>query len=141
LSDIGGAVGLWIGLSVLSLCEVIQLLIELCDYTVHTTVNGNTKESLRKSRHLSRDRVKHQQNYLQHGKETTDIRTASGFDTYGSLPRMFRNGNPYIQRERKHTSGNDSNDNRKCKNMHDVQFNWSRESDYYRGSKIPRPLY
>ncbi|XP_052775053.1 amiloride-sensitive sodium channel subunit beta-2-like [Mya arenaria] len=36
LSDVGGAIGLWIGLSILSLCEVGQLLIELCDYGIHT---------------------------------------------------------------------------------------------------------
>ncbi|XP_052255006.1 amiloride-sensitive sodium channel subunit beta-like [Dreissena polymorpha] len=32
LSDVGGAIGLWIGLSILSLCEVAQLLVELCNF-------------------------------------------------------------------------------------------------------------
>ena len=30
VSDIGGVFGLWIGASILSLCEVIDLLISLC---------------------------------------------------------------------------------------------------------------
>ena len=35
ISDVGGAVGLWIGLSVLAFCEVFQLIFELLDYGVH----------------------------------------------------------------------------------------------------------
>ncbi|XP_062568260.1 degenerin unc-8-like [Saccostrea cucullata] len=31
-SNIGGAIGLWIGLSVLAMFEVVQLMIELCAY-------------------------------------------------------------------------------------------------------------
>lgn len=34
-SDVGGAVGLWIGLSVLAIFEVVQFFIELCAYGVH----------------------------------------------------------------------------------------------------------
>ncbi|KAL3869756.1 hypothetical protein ACJMK2_042397 [Sinanodonta woodiana] len=30
MSDVGGAIGLWIGLSVLAICEIFQLIIELC---------------------------------------------------------------------------------------------------------------
>lgn len=40
----GGAIGLWIGLSMLSLCEVVQLLIELCDYGVNKTVTDRRRE-------------------------------------------------------------------------------------------------
>ena len=29
-SDVGGAIGLWIGLSILSMFELVQLLMELC---------------------------------------------------------------------------------------------------------------
>ncbi|WAR23024.1 ASI1B-like protein, partial [Mya arenaria] len=37
LSDVGGAFGLWIGLSILSFLEVVQLLVELCNYFVAKT--------------------------------------------------------------------------------------------------------
>lgn len=47
LSDVGGAVGLWIGLSMLSLCEVVQLFIEMCDYGVHVAKkNSRYKHTL-----------------------------------------------------------------------------------------------
>ena len=39
LSDVGGAIGLWIGLSILSMCEVFQLVVELCDYAAHKATN------------------------------------------------------------------------------------------------------
>ena len=32
ISDVGGTLGLWIGLSVLSICEVLQLFTELIRY-------------------------------------------------------------------------------------------------------------
>ena len=31
----GGAIGLWIGLSILAIFEVVQLFLELCAYGVH----------------------------------------------------------------------------------------------------------
>ncbi|XP_021343720.1 uncharacterized protein LOC110443677 [Mizuhopecten yessoensis] len=34
-SDVGGAVGLWIGLSILSMFEVFQLIVELCQYGIY----------------------------------------------------------------------------------------------------------
>ncbi|OWF34802.1 degenerin deg-1-like [Mizuhopecten yessoensis] len=34
-SDVGGALGLWIGLSILSIFELIQLFVECCDYAHH----------------------------------------------------------------------------------------------------------
>ena len=52
LSDVGGAVGLWIGLSVLSMCEIIQLVIELCDYAVHRTIKRRRREQRRASKQL-----------------------------------------------------------------------------------------
>ena len=43
MSDIGGAVGLWIGLSILSLCEVIQLIIEIIDLAVHRSCRAGKR--------------------------------------------------------------------------------------------------
>ncbi|KAL4235666.1 hypothetical protein ACF0H5_004061 [Mactra antiquata] len=54
LSDVGGAIGLWIGLSMLSLCEVIQLFIELCDYGIHKTIKDRRRE--RKKRRKERNK-------------------------------------------------------------------------------------
>ncbi|XP_069128572.1 amiloride-sensitive sodium channel subunit gamma-like [Argopecten irradians] len=34
-SDVGGAIGLWIGLSILSVFEVVQLVVELCQYGLY----------------------------------------------------------------------------------------------------------
>ncbi|XP_045160274.1 amiloride-sensitive sodium channel subunit beta-like isoform X2 [Mercenaria mercenaria] len=52
LSDVGGAIGLWIGLSILSLCELVQLFVELCDYGIHKTVKERRqkKKKRRKER-------------------------------------------------------------------------------------------
>ncbi|XP_060578221.1 acid-sensing ion channel 1-like isoform X2 [Ruditapes philippinarum] len=43
LSDVGGAIGLWIGLSILSLCELVQLFVELCDYGMNKTIKETRK--------------------------------------------------------------------------------------------------
>jgi hypothetical protein len=40
---VGGAIGLWIGLSILSLCELVQLFVELCDYGIHKTIKEKRK--------------------------------------------------------------------------------------------------
>lgn len=53
LSDVGGAIGLWIGLSILSLCEVLQLIVELFYYCTHRGIlekqKLNTKNKKRES--------------------------------------------------------------------------------------------
>ncbi|XP_052255270.1 amiloride-sensitive sodium channel subunit alpha-like isoform X2 [Dreissena polymorpha] len=50
LSDVGGAIGLWIGLSILSLCELIQLFVELCNYGIHRIGKGRRPETERYDR-------------------------------------------------------------------------------------------
>ncbi|KAL4236499.1 hypothetical protein ACF0H5_004885 [Mactra antiquata] len=47
LSDVGGAVGLWIGLSILSVCELIQLFVEIIDYALHRSRNPGSRDSKR----------------------------------------------------------------------------------------------
>ena len=56
-SDFGGAVGLWIGLSFLSLFEIFQLLLECCDFAIFKY--KNKKKQLQK-----RSRVKNQNNQV-----------------------------------------------------------------------------
>lgn len=57
LSDVGGAIGLWIGLSILSLCEVIQLFVELCYYGVYkTTQERQYKKSREGNRRKNNER-------------------------------------------------------------------------------------
>ncbi|WAR23025.1 SCNuncharacterized [Mya arenaria] len=72
LSDVGGAIGLWIGLSILSLCEVGQLLIELCNYGIHTA---------KKQSRYERKKLRRQ--------ERTDMSEAEGQDQngYGPIPK------------------------------------------------------
>lgn len=69
LSDIGGAIGLWIGLSILSLCELIQLFVELFDFAIHKTVKGRKqrKKKLNKERQL---RVANERTFSNSNKET-----------------------------------------------------------------------
>ena len=49
-SDVGGAIGLWIGLSFLSMFEVVQLFLECCAYGVHKCTNGNKKKNRRRKK-------------------------------------------------------------------------------------------
>lgn len=44
LSDLGGIMGLWIGMSVLSVAELLQLIFDLCK-----TVNGKNEQKKKRS--------------------------------------------------------------------------------------------
>ena len=55
LSDVGGAIGLWIGLSVLAFCEIFQLIAELIGYGIHRVRKNQTREK-RKEKERSRRR-------------------------------------------------------------------------------------
>ena len=44
-SDVGGAIGLWIGLSMISMFEVVQLLLECCAFAVHKCKHSHKKRS------------------------------------------------------------------------------------------------
>ena len=54
LSDVGGALGLWIGLSILSMCELGQLIVELFAYCVHKSRMSNERLERRRHRHENR---------------------------------------------------------------------------------------
>lgn len=62
-SDVGGAVGLWIGLSMLSLFEVVQLLVECCDYGRHKCVKSGERKERRKEKRR-RDDIERRQTYV-----------------------------------------------------------------------------
>lgn len=51
----GGAIGLWIGLSMLSLCELIQLIAELCDYGIHKTCREHRLERKARQKHRQKE--------------------------------------------------------------------------------------
>lgn len=55
LSDVGGAIGLWIGLSILSLCELFHLVVELCRFC--RTRNKNARKVKRQSRNTGSART------------------------------------------------------------------------------------
>jgi hypothetical protein len=42
-SDVGGAIGLWIGLSMISMFEVVQLLLECCAFAAHKCKHSQKK--------------------------------------------------------------------------------------------------
>ncbi|XP_071179225.1 FMRFamide-activated amiloride-sensitive sodium channel-like [Mytilus edulis] len=52
-SDVGGAVGLWIGLSFLSMFEVVQLLLECCAFAGHKCTNRSRKRNARRRKNKS----------------------------------------------------------------------------------------
>ena len=43
-SDVGGAIGLWIGLSLISMFEVVQLLLECCAFGVHKCRQSKSRD-------------------------------------------------------------------------------------------------
>ncbi|XP_056017341.1 acid-sensing ion channel 1-like [Ostrea edulis] len=49
-SDVGGAIGLWIGLSILAIFEVVQFFIELCAYGVYLCGNTEKKNHVNQTR-------------------------------------------------------------------------------------------
>ncbi|XP_060084186.1 amiloride-sensitive sodium channel subunit gamma-like [Ylistrum balloti] len=58
-SDVGGAIGLWIGLSMLSMFEVVQLLVELCGYGASKCKKDEAKkEKARRKRQQRRIRAR-----------------------------------------------------------------------------------
>jgi hypothetical protein len=44
LSKLGGAIGLWIGLSLISMFEVVQLLLECCAFGVHKCRQSKSRD-------------------------------------------------------------------------------------------------
>jgi hypothetical protein len=82
-SDVGGAIGLWIGLSMISMFEVVQLLLECCAFAVHKCKHSQKKRS--------KDKY----------KEKSDKVLSKNVTKPGQIPRQeMRKGNfnPYNNR-------------------------------------------
>ncbi|XP_052233186.1 degenerin del-1-like [Dreissena polymorpha] len=75
LSDVGGTIGLWIGLSILSLCELVQLFAELCNYGIHKTIKERRHETERHSRRSDRSHI--ESNGKQVGEHTAETKMAT----------------------------------------------------------------
>lgn len=50
-SDVGGAIGLWIGLSIISVFELVQLLLECCAFGVHKCKNPPSSKRKRREKY------------------------------------------------------------------------------------------
>ncbi|XP_061169102.1 amiloride-sensitive sodium channel subunit alpha-like isoform X2 [Saccostrea echinata] len=61
-SDVGGAIGLWIGLSILAIFEVVQFFVELCAYGVHAWRFSNRKANEEEKR-KHKEQIKKQNEY------------------------------------------------------------------------------
>ena len=82
LSDVGGAIGLWIGLSLLALCELGQLIIELINYCIHKTIQGNDRET------RNRDKRRKQQRAKEFSSKLTDTDAPKG-PLSSSVPNLI----------------------------------------------------
>ncbi|XP_033736591.1 FMRFamide-activated amiloride-sensitive sodium channel-like [Pecten maximus] len=69
-SDVGGAIGLWIGLSMLSMFEVVQLLVELCGFGASKCKRDEArKERARRKQQQRRQRMRQHDYFNKYGLE------------------------------------------------------------------------
>ncbi|XP_062617799.1 amiloride-sensitive sodium channel subunit alpha-like [Saccostrea cucullata] len=61
-SDVGGAIGLWIGLSILAIFEVVQFFVELCAYGVHAW-RFNSRKAKEKEKRKQKEQIQKQNGY------------------------------------------------------------------------------
>ena len=66
-SDVGGAIGLWIGLSILAIFEVIQFFLELCAYGVHVWRFKRRKSREMQNRKRNQSRKQEPNEYTSRG--------------------------------------------------------------------------
>ncbi|XP_060578294.1 amiloride-sensitive sodium channel subunit beta-like isoform X2 [Ruditapes philippinarum] len=111
LSDVGGAIGLWIGLSILSLCELVQLFVECCDYGIHKTV----RERRQNKKRLRKERKRHGETNGHNAAakdESLWPRTNYGYDDESSRNKFHYSNKDRDPHPRQGHSGNDAVYNR-----------------------------
>ena len=113
LSDVGGAIGLWIGLSILAICEIFQLIFELCDYGVHRIRKRQMKKR-------EKERERNQSRNRKRKFETVN------FGISGSRSWPYGHFNHYSEKE-KHYSGESVY---KRRLRHDYSIDMPRQNSY-----------
>ncbi|XP_063446611.1 degenerin unc-8-like [Mytilus trossulus] len=97
-SDVGGAVGLWIGLSFLSMFEVVQLLLECCAFAGHKCTNRRRR---RNGRHRHNKWLKTKENIYSTEKDNKKS-NFSKKESENNLQLNKRYQNLYTERSHKY---------------------------------------
>ena len=96
LSDVGGAIGLWIGLSVLAFCEIFQLIAELIDYGMHKLKKNQTRDR-RKEKERRRRRREQSKVPDRGGGEKFEKWPHTEFDSYIKMDKGSSNDKGHLR--------------------------------------------
>ena len=96
LSDVGGAIGLWIGLSVLAFCEIFQLITELIGYGIHR-VKKNQNRERKKEKERSRRRRREKLRASSNSGEKFGQWPHTEFDSYVKMDKGFPNDKGHLR--------------------------------------------
>ena len=122
MSDVGGAIGLWIGLSLLSLCELGQLFIELFVYCVDRTRHSGERTERKREKQKNKKLRE-----MDHQPKNTETNNSRGVLNLPDIKYDLENG----------SGRGSSHDNR-----HDNRFrdspNGSPHERRFKGDRSPR---
>ncbi|XP_069127691.1 acid-sensing ion channel 1-like [Argopecten irradians] len=91
-SDVGGALGLWIGLSILSVFELVQLFVECCDYAHHRCT--------KREAYKDRQRQAYRRNHRYPTYPQTEFRNGYGHEKENGMGReLYENVKPGRSRD------------------------------------------